>query len=368
MKNGDFEEIFELIHSLESRQRRRVIATFIGLIVAVIVAGATARLSFFEAKKPLTGVGSLSEAREDDRRELERMETALLQMKVETARIQEELARVREEKLQAEAEAKRVSRGGVQAEPQSPPESTQLAEMRENITRLENELATTRQQLKEARQNVGGTQPVETQEQIKRLQQELATTRQQLTQQAQRAASTQSGKTQEDVNRLQQELADTQEQLKQERQNVAVLSEEAERYRTDALELQRQVDEGAYHSVLNQALAYTYRKAAGDPKQAETAYRKALQIAEGKNIRDPMIYNAYATFLQDQNRFEEAERFYKMALEIDPSYGKALNNLGTLYEATGRLKQALEKYQAAGEVGEKLGKENYLRLRPRVTQ
>lgn len=368
MKSGDFEEIFELLHSLESRQRRRVIATFIGLILAVIVAGAIARLSFFEAKKPLTGVGSLSEAREDGRREIERMEATILQMKVETARLQEELARVRAEKLQAEAEVKRVGRAGAQAQPQSLPESTQLAEMRENITRLENELATARQQLKEARQNVERTQPVEMREEITRLQQELATARQQLTQQARTAARTHSGKTQEDVNRLQQELADTQEQLKQERQNVAVLSEEAERYRTDALALQRQVDEGAYHSVLNQALAYTYRKAPGDPKQAETAYRKALQIAESKNIRDPMMYNAYATFLQDQNRFDEAERLYKMALEVDPGYGKALNNLGTLYEATGRLKQALEKYQAAGEVGEKLGKENYSRLRPRVKQ
>ena len=349
MKNGDFEEILELVHSLESRQRRRVIATFIGLILAVVVAGAIARLSFFEAKKSLARVGNLSEAREDGRRELERMETAILQMKAETARIQEELARVRKEKLQAEAEAERVSRGGAQAQPQSPSDGTQVVEMRENITRLEQELATTRQQLKEARQNVEATQPVEMQQQIKRLQQELETTRQQLTHQAQKATSTQSGKPQEDVNRLQQDLADTQEQLKQERQNVAVLSEEAERYRTDALELQRQMDEGAYHSVLNQALAYTYRKAVGDPKQADTAYRKALQIAESKNIRDPTIYNAYATFLQDQNRFEEAERFYKMALEVDASYGKALNNLGTLYEATGRLKQALEKYRAAGE-------------------
>lgn len=368
MKHGDFEEIFELVHSLESRQRRRVIATFIGLLLAVVVAGVIARLSFFEAKKPLAGVGSLSEARENGRQELERMETAILQMKAETARIQKELARVREEKLHAEAEAKRISQAGAHAQPQSPSESPQLVEMRQNITRLENELATTRQQLKEARQNVGGAQPVEMREQIKRLEQELATTRQQLTQQAQKAAGTHSGKGQEDVNRLQQELTATQEQLKQETHNVAVLSEEADRYRTDALELQRQVDEGAYHSVLNQALAYTYRKAPGDQKQAETAYRKALQIARTKNIRDPMMYNAYATFLQNQNRFEEAEKFYKMALEVDASYGKALNNLGTLYEATGRLKQALEKYQAAGEVGEKLGKENYSRLRPRVTQ
>ncbi|MEE9521581.1 MAG: tetratricopeptide repeat protein, partial [candidate division NC10 bacterium] len=161
----------------------------------------------------------------------------------------------------------------------------------------------------------------------------------------------------------------TQQQLKQERQNVAALTEEATRYREGTAELQRRVseldkslDEHRYYVLVNEALAYTYRKGAGDKERAEAAYRNAIQMAKAKEIQDPVIYNAYALFLQEERRFEEAETFYKMALEVKPGYGTALYNLGTLYEMRGDLKQALEYYQAADEVGEKLGRENYLRL------
>ncbi len=170
---------------------------------------------------------------------------------------------------------------------------------------------------------------------VTRLQNELATTREQLTVARQDAAGAERGELGKEITRSQQGLSIAEQALTQEQQNVAVLSGEADRYRTDALALQRQVDEGMYHSWLNQALAYTYRNEPGDQRLAERAYQEAIHIAEAKNIRDPMIYNAYATFLQNQKKFGEAERFYKMALEVDPKYGKALNNLGTLYEARG---------------------------------
>ena len=177
------------------------------------------------------------------------------------------------------------------------------------------------------------------------------------------------------MNRLQQELSATQQQLKQERRNAVVLTEEATRYREGAAELQRRVvdldkslDEHRYFVLVNEALAYTYRMGAGDKERAEAAYRNAVQMAKAKEIQDPVIYNAYALFLQEQRRFEEAETFYTMALEVKPDYGTALYNLGTLYETRGDLKRALEYYKAADEVGEKLGRENYLRLRSITTK
>lgn len=335
MENGPSQEIFELVHRLETRQRRRVWATFIGLLVAAGIAGAIARVSFFEAQKPLAGRGGLSEARDDGRAELEQSRQDMLHMQAESDRLRAELAHVKKEQLQAEAEREEVSRGGSRANLQPRPGSKQLAQMQQEITRLQQELATTRQQLTLAKQNVADPQIV---------------------------------KMQSRITQLERELSGAQENLEQARQNVAVLSEEADRYRNDALALETRVDEGRFHSTLNQALAYTYRKIPGDDKLAEAAYREALKIAETKNIRDPMIYNAFATFLQAQNRYDEAERLYKMALEVDPQYGKALNNLGTLYEATGDIQKALEQYEAAGEAGEKLGNENYLRLRSRVAQ
>ncbi len=304
MKNGAQEDIFELVRRLENRQRRRLFATFIGLLLAAAIAGIIVRLSYSEARKHLSGVGIPIQDIEQGREELERVRKEMLQVKAQTDQAQKELAQVRREKLRVEAGAQQGNRGGAQAKRQSSSRSTQIVEMQKR------------------------------------------------------------------VNRLQQEVSATQQQLKQERRNAVVLKEEAARYREGAAELQRRVvdldkslDEHRYFVLVNEALAYTYRKGAGDKERAEAAYRNAVQMAKAKEIQDPVIYNAYALFLQEERRFEEAETFYKMALEVKPGYGTALYNLGTLYETRGDLKRALEYYKAADEVGEKLGRENYSRLR-----
>lgn len=309
MKNGAQEDVFELVRRLENRQRRRLFATFIGLLLAAALAGIIVRLSYSEARKHLSGVGVPIQDIEQGREELERVRKEMLQVKAQTDQAQKELAQVRREKLRVEAGAQQSNRGGAQANRQSSSRSTQLVEM------------------------------------------------------------------QKQVNRLQQELSATQQQLKQERRNAVVLTEEATRYREGAAELQRRVvdldkslDEHRYFVLVNEALAYTYRMGAGDKERAEAAYRNAVQMAKAKEIQDPVIYNAYALFLQEQRRFEEAETFYTMALEVKPDYGTALYNLGTLYETRGDLKRALEYYKAADEVGEKLGRENYLRLRSIITK
>ncbi len=309
MKNGAQEDVFELVRRLENRQRRRLFATFIGLLLAAALAGIIVRLSYSEARKHLSGVGVPIQDIEQGREELERVRKEMLQVKAQTDQAQKELAQVRREKLRVEAGAQQSNRGGAQANRQSSSRSAQLVEM------------------------------------------------------------------QKQVNRLQQELSATQQQLKQERRNAVVLTEEATRYREGAAELQRRVvdldkslDEHRYFVLVNEALAYTYRMGAGDKERAEAAYRNAVQMAKAKEIQDPVIYNAYALFLQEQRRFEEAETFYTMALEVKPGYGTALYNLGTLYETRGDLKRALEYYKAADEVGEKLGRENYLRLRSITTK
>ncbi|MBW8005082.1 MAG: tetratricopeptide repeat protein [candidate division NC10 bacterium] len=309
MKNGAQEDVFELVRRLENRQRRRLFATFIGLLLAAALAGIIVRLSYSEARKHLSGVGVPIQDIEQGREELERVRKEMLQVKAQTDQAQKELAQVRREKLRVEAGAQQSNRGGAQANRQSSSRSAQLVEM------------------------------------------------------------------QKQVNRLQQELSATQQQLKQERRNAVVLTEEATRYREGAAELQRRVvdldkslDEHRYFVLVNEALAYTYRMGAGDKERAEAAYRNAVQMAKAKEIQDPVIYNAYALFLQEQRRFEEAETFYTMALEVKPDYGTALYNLGTLYETRGDLKRALEYYKAADEVGEKLGRENYLRLRSITTK
>lgn len=302
MNNEGSEEVLELVHRLETRQRRRVMATFLGLLLAAGIAGAISRLSYFEAKKLLAGMGVLSEMDAGSPEELDRMREAMLQMQAETDRLRTELDRARREKLQPETEEDTARRATTQAQEQPRADNTQLVEMRGRI------------------------------------------------------------------NQLEQDLSITQEDLKQARQSVAILSEEADRYRQDGLELRRRADEQLYQATLNQALAYTYRKEPKDSERAEAAYRQVIRLAEVNNIRDPMTYSAFAVFLQEQRRFAEAETMYKKALDVDPQYGTALNNLGTLYEAMGDIAQALEKYRAAGEVGMQQGRENYLRLKATIKQ
>ncbi len=271
-----------------------------------MIAGVIVRLSYVEVRKNFAGVAVASKGLGQGQEELEHVRGEMLQAKAETGRVNKELERVRREMLRAKAEAEGGNRGGARAK--------QLVEM------------------------------------------------------------------EKEVKRSQQALSAAQQALEEERQKVAALIDEADRYRKDAAEVRRRrnewdkmVGERDALRLLNDALTYTHRKRPGDEKRAEAAYRKAVQIARARNIRNAELYNAFAVFLQGQKRLEEAEKFYQMALEVNPSYGRALFNLGTLYEVRGDLvrgdfKHALEKYKAAGEAGEKQGRENYLRLRSVLKQ
>ncbi|HET7852997.1 MAG TPA: hypothetical protein VFM04_00865, partial [Candidatus Methylomirabilis sp.] len=115
------------------------------------------------------------------------------------------------------------------------------------------------------------------------------------------------------VDVLQQELSATRQKLQQERLKAAVLEEGTKAYGKGPGELQRRVEElertsaeQDYRRLVNEALAYTYRNGPGDAERAESSFRDAIRIAQDKSIRDPVVYNAYAAFLQEQGKFREA--------------------------------------------------------------
>ena len=58
-----------------------------------------------------------------------------------------------------------------------------------------------------------------------------------------------------------------------------------------------------------------------------------------------MLKDAFA--LHTQGKFAEAERYYREAIEADPSYPLAQFNLGNLYDEQGRLPEAREHYRSA---------------------
>lgn len=88
--------------------------------------------------------------------------------------------------------------------------------------------------------------------------------------------------------------------------------------------------------------------------QSISLFQKALKRAakEGEEEVAP-IYNAlgYAYFAQEQ--YDLAIKQYKEALENNPNYVTALNNIGHAYEKKNLTQQALESYEQVLKLDEK---------------
>jgi tetratricopeptide (TPR) repeat protein len=78
-------------------------------------------------------------------------------------------------------------------------------------------------------------------------------------------------------------------------------------------------------------------------EQAIAAYQKVLELnaeAAGALVNLGTIYYR-------QRKFSEAEKYYRAAVDADPSYPLAEFNLGNLYDEQGRSAEALEHYRRA---------------------
>ena len=88
--------------------------------------------------------------------------------------------------------------------------------------------------------------------------------------------------------------------------------------------------------------------------QSTSLLQKALKRAEkeGETEVSP-IYNAlgYAYFAQEQ--YDMAIKQYKVALEQNPNYVTALNNLGHAYEKKNLTQQALDAYEQTLKLDQK---------------
>lgn len=82
--------------------------------------------------------------------------------------------------------------------------------------------------------------------------------------------------------------------------------------------------------------------------QASIQLKQALKVLDDEESdKAALIYNAlgFAYFAQEQ--YDLAIRQYKEALNIEPAYVTALNNLGHSYERKQLTAQALETYEEA---------------------
>ncbi|MGE4218636.1 MAG: tetratricopeptide repeat protein [Alphaproteobacteria bacterium] len=79
-----------------------------------------------------------------------------------------------------------------------------------------------------------------------------------------------------------------------------------------------------------------------------------------RDTAQPHFNNGYATM--QQQRYAEAEFFFREAVRLDPSFGAAWTNLGYVLEQMGRYSEALEAYRVAHERSDEIGSKNYRNL------
>jgi len=95
--------------------------------------------------------------------------------------------------------------------------------------------------------------------------------------------------------------------------------EEALEYLNDALKLDKT------STAIYQALASTYRKL-GNFEMAKNSLNSSISI-DGSN---PITYYNYGNLLVDEKEFEEAKKMYKKALELDPDFKEAQEELSKI--------------------------------------
>ncbi len=104
-----------------------------------------------------------------------------------------------------------------------------------------------------------------------------------------------------------------------------------------------------------QRRAYIYKQTHRD-SLAENDYLLSLKY----NQTNPVTNNNYGTLLFDQRRFDEAKKYFEIAVRYNPYYAHALNNLASSYGVYGQGEMdAINTDQANAEAHRKKGVEDF---------
>lgn len=85
----------------------------------------------------------------------------------------------------------------------------------------------------------------------------------------------------------------------------------------------------------------------GDIFMAEKRYQEAAEMYSTNAKGSPILLNKAGIAYHQMLELDTAEKYYKMALKINPKYAEAVNNLGTVYYAKKSYRRAVGQYKKA---------------------
>lgn len=85
----------------------------------------------------------------------------------------------------------------------------------------------------------------------------------------------------------------------------------------------------------------------GDIFMAEKRYREAAEMYGDNSKGSAVMLNKTGIAYHQMLELNIAEKYYRMALRVDPKYAEAVNNLGTVYYAKKSYRRAVNQYKKA---------------------
>jgi tetratricopeptide (TPR) repeat protein len=83
----------------------------------------------------------------------------------------------------------------------------------------------------------------------------------------------------------------------------------------------------------------------GDIFMAEKRYREAAEMYRENSKGSAIMLNKTGIAYHQMVQLDLAEKYYRLALRVDPQYSEAVNNLGTVYYAKKSYRRAVNQYK-----------------------
>ena len=85
----------------------------------------------------------------------------------------------------------------------------------------------------------------------------------------------------------------------------------------------------------------------GDIMMARKMYRDAIELYKPEAERNAVIANKTGIAYHQLQDLDNAEKYYRRAVKLNPKYPEAINNLGTVYYAKKSYRRAVNQYKNA---------------------